>query len=178
MIQSPDTLESRAFELICLGDRSPGQEGKEENKSKNKAQQLWCSLLPPIPPLMTQEETQQVTWQASSHGTWDFSRRAVPQSSPWKMEWRQNLSFQPLSSPISHWSRLTPGGAYTHSLLGCIIQRFRSSSRLQISCLQCYHSTLKMRGQPVEGGLPTKRERKQSWKSKKPPNVHALEPLD
>ena len=31
----------------------------------------------PPPTIMTQEEILQVPWQPCSHGTWDFSRRAV-----------------------------------------------------------------------------------------------------
>lgn len=74
----------------------------------------------------------------------------------------------PLSSPILHWPRLTPGGTNTRSFPGCIIQPFRSLSTCQISS-----KSKKMKGQPGEVGAPTKRERKwKSWKPEKPQKAY------
>lgn len=85
----------------------------------------------------------------------------------------------PLSSPISHWLRLTPEGANTHSFLGHIAQPFRSPPHARSQTLRAvFHPSPKMKGQSGEGGHQPRPRKQHTWKSEKPQEVYAAVQLD
>lgn len=174
-----------------MRDASPGQTGKEENESGNNT--LHRSMIhfaispPPTPPTrdpgrhpagdsaimftghmgLLQKDFREELYAREVHGRWHG--------------WGDGGVYlpSPLSSPISHWLRLTPEGANTHSFLGHIAQPFRSPPHARSQTYRAvFHPSPKMKGQSGEGGHQPRPRKQHMWKSEKPQEVYAAVQLD
>lgn len=152
-----------------MGDASPRQKGKEENESGNNT--LHRSVIhfatSPPPTTPTHDSGRDPAGHSAIMFTGhmgllqkDFREELCPREVHGKWHgWGDGSVYLPslLSSPISHWLRLTPGGANTHSFLGHIAQSFKSPLHARSQTYRAmFHPSPKMKGQPGEGGPPTK----------------------
>lgn len=148
-------------------------QGSKEKKNMSQGTMHCRSLLSPSPiplPQMTWEETRKVTWQACSHGTWDFSRRAARRNCTPVQSMEDVMEGElicpttphppPPPSPTSHWSRLTQRKL---TPIHFLVASSSSSAVPQDSrfhtCKAVFYSSPKMKGQPDEGGVPTDRKK-------------------